>query len=91
LYAFSRPSQTNKWPPRSPDITRLDFFLWGFVKDRVFVPHLPANVAEHGTRITAAVVEVTPEVLRSEGKILTTDGTSAELPMVVTSNNNYPR
>lgn len=24
------------WPPRSPDITPLDFFLWGFVKDRVY-------------------------------------------------------
>ncbi|KAJ4442812.1 hypothetical protein ANN_04405 [Periplaneta americana] len=24
------------WPPRSPDITPLDFFLWGYVKDHVF-------------------------------------------------------
>ncbi|KAJ9587270.1 hypothetical protein L9F63_019201 [Diploptera punctata] len=24
------------WPPRSPDITPVDFFLWGYVKDRVF-------------------------------------------------------
>ena len=24
------------WPPRSPDITPLDFFLWGFVKDIVY-------------------------------------------------------
>lgn len=24
------------WPARSPDLTPLDFFLWGFVKDRVF-------------------------------------------------------
>ena len=23
------------WSPRSPDITPLDFFLWGYVKDRV--------------------------------------------------------
>jgi hypothetical protein len=35
-----------KWPLRSPDHTSLDFFLWGFSKDRVFVPTLPANVAE---------------------------------------------
>ncbi|PNF19071.1 hypothetical protein B7P43_G11300 [Cryptotermes secundus] len=34
------------WPPLSPDLTRLDFFLWGFVKDRVFIPPLPANVVE---------------------------------------------
>jgi hypothetical protein len=41
------------WPPRSPDLTPLDFFLWGFVKDRVFVPFSPANLAELRTRITA--------------------------------------
>jgi hypothetical protein len=30
----------------SPDLTPLDFFLWGFVKDQVFVPPLLANVIE---------------------------------------------
>jgi hypothetical protein len=40
------------WPP-------LDLFLWGFVKDRVLVPPLPANVAELQTRITAAAAVVT--------------------------------
>jgi hypothetical protein len=53
------------WPPRSPDLTRLDFFLWVLVKDRMFVPLLPANVVELRTRITAAVADVTPEMLRS--------------------------
>ena len=24
------------WPPRFPDITPLDFFLWGYVKDIVY-------------------------------------------------------
>jgi hypothetical protein len=52
-------------PPRSPDLTPLDFFLWGFVKDRVFLSPLPENVAELRTRITAAVAEVTPEMIRS--------------------------
>jgi hypothetical protein len=36
-------------PPRSPDLTPLDFFLWEFDKERVFVPH----VAELRTCITA--------------------------------------
>jgi hypothetical protein len=49
-----------------PDLTPLDFFLWEFVKYLVFVPPLPANVAELRTRITAAVAGVTPEMLRSE-------------------------
>jgi hypothetical protein len=41
------------------------FFLMGFVEDRVFIPRLRANFAELRTRITAAVAEVTPEILRS--------------------------
>jgi hypothetical protein len=53
------------WPSRSLDLTSVDVFLWEFVKDRVFVPPLPANVAELRTRITAAVAEVKPEMLRS--------------------------
>ena len=53
------------WPPHSPDLTPLDFFLWGFVKDRVFIPLLPANVVELLTRITATVAKVTPEMLHS--------------------------
>ena len=32
-----------RWPLRSPDLTPCDFFFWGFVKDTVFVPPLPAN------------------------------------------------
>jgi len=29
------------WPPRSPDITPLDLFLWGYVKDKVFSTPVP--------------------------------------------------
>jgi hypothetical protein len=42
-------------PPRSTDLTPLDFFLWGFINDRVIVPSLPANFVELQTRITVAV------------------------------------
>ena len=34
------------WPPRSPDATPCDFFLWGYVKDQVYVPPLPASIPE---------------------------------------------
>ena len=34
------------WPPRSPDATPCDFFLWGYVKDQVYVPHLPTSIPE---------------------------------------------
>jgi hypothetical protein len=30
-----------KWPPRSPDLTPLDFYFWGYIKDKVYVPPLP--------------------------------------------------
>jgi len=51
-----------KWPPRSPDLTICDFFLWGYVKD--YVPPLPATVDELQERITAAVKSVTPDMLQ---------------------------
>jgi hypothetical protein len=44
--ALDRPccSEDNKlspWPPRSPDLTPCDLFLWGFVKDSVMCHHCP--------------------------------------------------
>ena len=52
-----------RWPPRSPDLTACDFFLWGFVKDTVFVPPLPANLQDLCNRITAAVALVDRDML----------------------------
>jgi len=53
-----------KWPPRSPDLIICDFFLWGYVKDRVYVPPLPATVDELQVRITAAVKSFTTDTLQ---------------------------
>ena len=52
-----------RWPPRSPDLTPSDFFLWVFVKDTVFVPPLPANHQDLRNRITAAVALVDRDML----------------------------
>lgn len=38
------------WPPRSPDLTPLDFFLWGYLKDKVFRTD-PADLQEMRDRI----------------------------------------
>ena len=43
------------WPPTSPNLTLCNFFLWGLVKDAVFVPPVPANLQELHDRITAVV------------------------------------
>ncbi|GBM21079.1 hypothetical protein AVEN_200767-1 [Araneus ventricosus] len=51
-------------PPRSPDITPCDFFMWGFVKDKVFVPPLPHNLEDLQTRIGNALKLETPDMLK---------------------------
>ena len=50
------------WPPRSPDLTPLDFFLWGYVKDLVYQVRIN-DLAHLKTRITNAINSVTPEML----------------------------
>ena len=45
-------------------MTPCDFFLWGYVKERVYVPPLPADLDELTNRITAAVKSVTEDTLR---------------------------
>ena len=54
----------HSWPPKSPDMTPCDFLLWGYVKERVYVPPLPADLDELTNRITAAVMSVTEDTLR---------------------------
>ncbi|GFX86738.1 DUF4817 domain-containing protein [Trichonephila clavipes] len=51
------------WPPRSPDLTPCDFFLWGFVKDKVFVRQLPQDLEELKQRITAVLNSITGDML----------------------------
>ena len=40
------------WPPRSPDLTALDFSVWEDVKDRVSAPLLASSLEELRTRVT---------------------------------------
>jgi len=51
------------WPLRSPDLTPLDFSVWEYVKDRGFVPPLPASLEELQARITEAVVTVDKDII----------------------------
>ena len=47
---------------RSPDLTSQDYFLWGFVKERVMAvaPTTPDDIKE---RIRRACTEITPQML----------------------------
>jgi len=46
------------WPPRSPDLTSLVFSVWGYFKDKSFVPPLPASLEEMRARITEGVATI---------------------------------
>jgi len=59
----------HSWPPRSPDMTPCDFLLWEYVKERVYVPPLPADLDELTNRITAAVRSVTEDTQTRLGRI----------------------
>lgn len=52
------------WPPRSPDLNPLDFFLWGHLKNIVY--HTPVeSIQDLEARIMRAVNTVTPEMLNN--------------------------
>ena len=49
------------WPPRSCDLTRLDFFLWGYVKYKVYAD-APQSVQELKEKIRAVIDEIEPQM-----------------------------
>ncbi len=62
-----------EWPPRSCDLTPTDFFLWGYIKDRVYsikplsLQHLRQSIE---TELTNISPELAAEVCRSIPKRL---------------------
>ena len=52
------------WPPWSPDLTPCDFFLWGYIKDRVYVPPMPRDLPQLRQRIVEAVAAIGRQMLQ---------------------------
>ena len=50
------------WPPRSPDLTPLDFFLWGYLKSKVYAKPL-ASVCDLKRRITEEIMSISQDIL----------------------------
>ena len=48
---------TVNWPPKSCDITPLDYFLWGYVKSEVF-RNKPATIDALEANITRVIREI---------------------------------
>lgn len=67
-----------EWPPRSPDLSPLDYFLWGHLKSIVYKSK-PESLEELEERITMAIQEISPQViqntlrLRSRARFRTND------------------
>jgi hypothetical protein len=53
------------WTPRSPTGTPYDFFLWGYVKDQVYVPPLSASIPELKVQIRTAIDTITADMLQT--------------------------
>lgn len=61
---IGRQSTLIRWPPRSPDLTPLDFYFWGRIKNIVYKTR-PQNVDELCLRIRAACREITRVELKN--------------------------
>lgn len=51
-----------EWPARSPDMTPLDFFLWGHIKNLVY-KNRPQNIEELQDRIRHEISMISPNTL----------------------------
>ncbi|KAJ4427421.1 hypothetical protein ANN_25043 [Periplaneta americana] len=47
----------NLWPPRSPDLTTPDFFLWGYLKDKVYATR-PQTLDDLKHNITQEIQDI---------------------------------
>lgn len=52
-----------EWPPRSPDLTPLDYFLWGYLKSKVYI-NRPNNLQDLKDRITAEIAHISQQTIR---------------------------
>ena len=52
------------WPSRSPDITPLEFFSWGYVQGKVFSTPVP-DITNLKARITDAFAKITEDILEN--------------------------
>jgi hypothetical protein len=52
------------WPPRSPDLNPCDFFLWGYLKSRVYNP-LPNNLDELKANRAREISNIDKDVLKN--------------------------
>lgn len=53
-----------EWPARSPDLTPLDYYLWGYLKSKVYI-NRPNNIDELKTRIRQEMRLIEPQIVHN--------------------------
>ena len=53
------------WSPLSPDLTPLDFFLWGYLKHKVYIQRPFQDIDQLERIITEEVRGITPRIIRN--------------------------
>ena len=62
---FGEKFMTKKqWPPRSPDLNPCDYFLWGYLKSKVYKP-LPKTLDDLKENITREIQKINTSALES--------------------------
>ena len=51
---MDRQERAIDWPPRSPDLTVCDYWLWGYLREEVFKSDRPKTLLELATKLTNA-------------------------------------
>ena len=52
----------HEWPHRSPDLTPFDFFVWVYLRSKVFLTP-PANLADLRPRITMEAAQISQDMI----------------------------
>ena len=52
------------WPPRSPDINNLHFYLWGYMKDEIRRKKMHAKISQMKEQVKEIIVSIPVEILR---------------------------
>ncbi|CAH1966184.1 unnamed protein product [Acanthoscelides obtectus] len=53
-----------EWPPRSPDLSPLDFFMWGHLKSKIYATQ-PTSLEDLRQRIVNECLQITPQILQN--------------------------
>ncbi|GFV43182.1 hypothetical protein TNCV_4174311 [Trichonephila clavipes] len=76
------------WPPRSCDLTPLDYFLWGYVKSLVYADK-PQTLDHLEDNIRRVIADIRPQMLEKTSKIGRPDWTTSEPVVAVLCQKSY--